>query len=125
MGTADLTPAHAAWIDLPSEEVFPGITRQVFHGSRQTLVRYFYAPGSVFPVHAHPEEQITVVISGTILFEIAGNPQEMRGGDVAVIPGHVPHGARVVGAEAVETFNAMSPRRDASPFARIDEDDSR
>lgn len=124
MGTADLTPTHAAWINLPSEEVFPGITRQVFQGARQTLVRYFYAPGSIFPIHAHPEEQITVIITGTILFEIAGNPQEMRAGEVAVIPGYVPHGARVVGTEAVESFNAMSPRRDTSPFTHIDENDA-
>lgn len=106
---------RTAWSELPAEEVAPGITRQIVHGERQTMVRYVYAPGAVFPTHAHPEEQVTVVVSGRIAFEIAGTHHELGPGDVAVIPSNVPHGARVVGEQMVETFNALSPRRDTSP----------
>ena len=104
-----------AWASLPAEEVLPGIQRQTVHGERQTLVRYWYAPGSVFPVHAHPEEQITAVLSGRIRFEVAGEAREVGPGEVVVIPGGVPHGAVVVGAEPVETLNALSPRRAVGP----------
>ncbi|MEA2514598.1 MAG: hypothetical protein QOJ59_4085 [Thermomicrobiales bacterium] len=106
---------HAAWADLPTEEVLPGITRQVVDGGNQTLVRYVYAPGSVFPVHAHPEEQITVVVSGRIAFEIDGARCELGPGEVAVIPPNARHGAVVVGPDVVETFNALSPRRARNP----------
>jgi quercetin dioxygenase-like cupin family protein len=104
-----------AWSDLEVEDVYPGITRQVVNGLRQTMVRYCYEPGSVFPVHSHPQEQITIVISGTITFTIAGREQILGAGQVAVIPGGIDHGARVIGDERVETFNALSPRRDQSP----------
>lgn len=104
------------WSEIPAETVFPGITRQVIHGERQTMVRYVYAPGSVFPVHAHPEEQVTVVVSGRIAFDVNGERIELGPGGVAVIPANVPHGASVVGDETVETFNALSPKRGASPF---------
>jgi quercetin dioxygenase-like cupin family protein len=106
-----------SWRDVPEETVFPGITRQVAHGDRQTMVRYLYAPGSVFPIHAHPEEQITVVVSGRIAFDVDGKRVELCPGGVAVIPPNVPHGAAVVGNETVETFNALSPRRADNPFS--------
>ena len=103
------------WGDVPAEEVYQGITRQVLHGERQTMVRYVYAPGSVFPVHSHPEEQVTVVVSGEIEFTIDGVAVVLRGGQAAVIPANMPHGARVIGNVAVETFNALSPRRERQP----------
>ncbi len=103
------------WNDIPREEVYPGITRQIVQGERQTLVRYVYQPGSVFPVHQHPQEQITAVLSGTIEFDVDGQIATLGPGDLAVIPGDTPHGARVAGSHVVETFNNMSPRRDLSP----------
>jgi quercetin dioxygenase-like cupin family protein len=109
------------WSSIPAEEVFPGISRQVVHGERQTMVRYLYAPGSIFPIHQHPEEQITVVISGQIAFHVDSAERTLGPGGVAIIPPNVPHGAKVVGDETVETFNAMSPRRSVSPFGAANE----
>jgi quercetin dioxygenase-like cupin family protein len=106
-----------AWHQIPAEDVFPGIARQIVHGERQTMVRYVYAPGSVFPMHQHPEEQITVVVSGRIRFDVGGKQVVLGPGGVAVIPANIPHGAVVVGDETVETYNALSPRRTSSPFA--------
>jgi len=104
-----------SWDDLPAETPLPGVTRWVIHGERQTFVRYRYAPGSVFPRHDHPEEQVTAVLSGEIEFDIDGDIRRLGAGEVAVLPGGVPHGARVVGDEPVETLNALSPRRAHSP----------
>jgi len=104
-----------SWDDVVPEIVSPGIERRTVHGTRQTLVRYRYAPGTVFPSHSHPEEQITVVLTGTITFEIAGERYPLGPGQVAVIPGGVAHGAAVAGNEAVDTLNTLSPRREAAP----------
>jgi quercetin dioxygenase-like cupin family protein len=103
------------WSEIPCEEVYPGITRQVVQGERQTLVRYIYQPESVFPQHHHPQEQVTAVLSGRIEFDVAGEVRTLTAGDVAVIPGDTPHGARVIGDEVVETLNNLSPRRDEAP----------
>jgi quercetin dioxygenase-like cupin family protein len=103
------------WSNVPAEEVYPGITRQVIHGERQTMIRYVYAPGSVFPQHDHPQEQITTVLTGRIEFDIDGQRRVFAAGDVGVIPGGTPHGARVIGDVTVETINTLSPRRDSSP----------
>lgn len=103
------------WDRLTSEEALPGITRQVLHGENQTIVRYCYEPGSVFPVHAHEQEQVTMVLSGTILFTVDGEEVALGPGGIAVIPPWTPHGAEVRGDEPVETINAMSPKRVAPP----------
>lgn len=103
------------WSAVPEEMPQPGVIRQTVHAERQSLVRYRYAPGSVFPVHAHPEEQITVVLRGTLAFEIDGTELLGEPGDIIVIPGGVAHGARVVGDEEVETLNTFVPRREHAP----------
>jgi len=109
-------PIVSSWSESPIEVVLPGITRQVVHGELQTLVRYVYLPGSVFPVHSHPEEQVTVVISGQIEFDVNGAKSILGPGHVAVIPANSPHGAIVIGDETVETINSLSPRRLSSPL---------
>jgi unsaturated pyranuronate lyase len=120
-GEVSIGVESSSWASIAPEEVFPGITRQVVHGERQTMVRYVYAPGSIFPVHEHAEEQITVVVSGRIAFTVDGEERTLGPGGVAVIPANVPHGARVIGNETVETFNALSPRRSANPFEAANE----
>lgn len=110
-----LTLRRFAWDAIVPELVHPGVERQVVDGDRQTLVRYVYRPGAVFPVHSHPQEQITTVLSGGIRFEVDGVPILLGPGEVAVIPAGVPHGATVVGDETVETLNALSPRRERHP----------
>ncbi len=105
------------------EYPFDGVARQTVHGASQTLVRYVYQPGSVFPVHQHPEEQITIVLSGSIDFTVAGTPLTLTSGECALIPGNTPHGATVTRSESVETLNTMSPRRTAAPrVGSTDED---
>src|SRR5688500_15905683 len=104
-----------SWSAIPATEVYPGITRQVVDGERQSMVRYVYQPGTVFPQHHHPEEQFTLVISGQIEFTVAGDTITLQAGDSAIIPSGIAHGARVVGDQTVETYNALSPRRDQHP----------
>jgi quercetin dioxygenase-like cupin family protein len=105
----------ASWGDLPIEAVQPGVTRQVLSGDQQTVIHYHYAPGSVFPEHHHPQEQVTVVLSGLLEFAIAGRQHQLAPGDLIIIPGGVPHGARVLGDVPVESINTLSPRRDVHP----------
>lgn len=108
-------PYTVRWGDLDSETVTEGLERQVVHGDRQTMVRYVYQPGSVFPDHRHVEEQITVVLSGRIRFTVGKERFECGPGSCAVIPGGMPHSADVIGDQVVETLNAYSPRRDSQP----------
>ena len=108
------------WELIQATEPFMGVRRQTIVTSTSTIVRYTYAPGSIFPSHDHPDEQTTVVHSGAIEFDIAGERHLLGAGQVAVIPGDVPHGARVVGDEVVVTDNYFASSRRA-PLALRDE----
>jgi quercetin dioxygenase-like cupin family protein len=108
------------WSAVETEEVIPGVHRQTVHATNQSVVRYLYAPGSVFPMHAHPEEQVTLVLRGTIVFQIGGSEHRLTAGGVIAIPSNVPHGARVEGTETVESFNILSPRRAADPVVAVE-----
>lgn len=109
-------PSAIDWNVVPIEHPLVGVARQTVHGAHQTLVRYVYQPGCVFPIHNHPEEQITIVLSGTIDFTVDGVPLTLSAGECALIPANVPHGATVTGSEVVTTLNTMSPRRSAAPM---------
>jgi len=97
-----------SWDEIPAEEVFDGIFRQAIVTESSTVVRYVYHPGCLFPVHSHPEEQITVVHSGEIEFTVDGEIVILKQGQVAVIPGGTPHGARVTGGDVVVTDNFIA-----------------
>jgi quercetin dioxygenase-like cupin family protein len=103
------------WSSVPTEAVAAGITRQTVQGDRSTVVRYVYQPGAVFPVHAHPEEQTTVVLTGRITFAAGGREITLGPGQSLLVPPDLPHGAWVVGDQAVESINVLSPRRDRGP----------
>jgi quercetin dioxygenase-like cupin family protein len=104
-----------AWDDVPVEQPLPGVYRQTIQGASQTLVRYRYAPGAHFPTHRHPQEQITFVLAGAIVFHIDGARIDLGAGQVAVIPANTPHGADAEGDEWVDTVNCLAPRREAGP----------
>jgi quercetin dioxygenase-like cupin family protein len=58
---------------------------------------------------------VTVVHSGEIEFTVAGQVMLLRAGQVAVIPGDTPHGARVSADEVVITDNYIASA-DRSPL---------
>jgi quercetin dioxygenase-like cupin family protein len=60
--------------------------------SLQALVSF--APGSSFPNHTHPGEEIIYVTQGTIEYEVAGKPVRVKAGEVLFIPSGVAHAAR-------------------------------
>lgn len=97
-----------AWSEVESTELYPGIFRQAIVSASSTVVRYTYHPGCLFPLHQHPEEQITIVHSGEIEFTVAGEQVILRAGQVAIIPGDTPHGARVNADDVVVTDNYIA-----------------
>ncbi len=67
--------------------------------------------GSQLPVHAHPQEQISHVISGRVRFNVDGQPREVGAGESLYLASNVPHGAETLAAAVViDTFSP--PRED-------------
>ena len=60
-------------------------------------------------MHAHDNEQVSVVISGALKFKIDGREILVRGGEVMQIPGNVAHEVEVL--EDTLVVDVFSPVR--------------
>ncbi len=56
------------------------------------MLTYFEVePHSRFELHSHESEQITMVLTGELYFEVAGIVHSIKRGEVIAIPSSVPH----------------------------------
>lgn len=68
-------------------------------GREVIQVRVDFAPGSAFPRHTHPGEEIIYVIAGSLEYEIDGKPVKVKAGDVLFVPAGTVHAAKNVGSD--------------------------
>jgi unsaturated pyranuronate lyase len=90
--------------------VWDGVTAQAVEGERTTLAVVDLEPGSSVPEHRHENEQLGILIRGSMRFRIDRETRDLTAGDTWRILGDVPHSvtAGPEGALAVECF---TPRR--------------
>jgi quercetin dioxygenase-like cupin family protein len=98
--------------DTPRAEYIDGLTFNPVVGERVMASFARYQPHTEAPVHAHAEEQFTIVLEGELEFELDGDVRLVRPGQVVVIPPFVPHGARTRDQPCLE-IDVFSPPRQA------------
>ena len=81
--------------------LFPGVSIRATAGDALMLSLVTFEPGTAVPDHAHPHEQMGIMISGQLEFTIGGMTETLTTGDIWRIPGGVAHSARAVGGPAV------------------------
>ena len=110
------TPAAEAFVaDLDASSPYQlaeGILVRAVAGHRCMVNLVEMNRGSEAPLHSHDEEQIVVVLDGSVVFEIEGEERIVSKGEAIVIPSWVLH--RAVGhAEVSHTVEVFSPPRAA------------
>ncbi len=101
-------PIHASNELLQLKPDVPG-ARMWAVALKHTMLTYFEVDAnSRFDAHSHESEQITMVLSGELFFDVAGVVHRIRAGEVIAIPASVPHS---VWTEllAVTAVDAWSP----------------
>ena len=64
-------------------------------GREAVQVRVDFEPGTAFPNHTHPGEEIIYVLAGTLEYQIEGKPAvTLKAGDVLFIPAGTVHAAK-------------------------------
>jgi quercetin dioxygenase-like cupin family protein len=63
-------------------------------GREMLQARVDFVPGSSFPRHKHPGEEIIYVLTGTLQYEVAGKWMTVKAGEVLFVPDGVVHAAR-------------------------------
>jgi len=114
--TENLTPENAgAFFVLAGQgshhNLFPGVAITTTAGAGIMLSLVTFEPGSVVPDHAHPHEQMGMMISGRLEFTIGGITRTLGPGDIWRIPGGVVHQVIAVDGPAV-ALDVFHPIRD-------------
>lgn len=98
------------WSQVRKEQVNPEIARQVIHGEKMTVARFFLKKGAVVPEHSHANEQITMLEQGRVRLIISGAEKLAVAGQVIVIPPNAPH--KVVALEDSVAMDLFAPVRE-------------
>jgi quercetin dioxygenase-like cupin family protein len=99
---------HHRWVDVASEQINETVARRFITGDSVTIGRFELKKGGIVPSHAHLNEQISMVMSGVVLFRIDGRETVVKAGEMMQIPANVPHEVEVLeDALAIDVFSPV------------------
>jgi quercetin dioxygenase-like cupin family protein len=96
--------------EITEREIVPGYRAKFIHAEGMTLAYWKVEAGAALPEHSHPHEQIANVLEGEFELTVAGESRVLIPGQVAVIPGNVPHSGRAI--TACRLLDAFQPARE-------------
>ena len=96
--------------DLGTLPIWEGVVARAIEGKEMTLAVVELAPGSVVAEHRHPNEQLGIVLRGSLTFTIGGERRTVGPGDTYNIPAGVPHDA-ITGPEGAVAVDVFAPVR--------------
>ena len=92
--------------DIQLTPLATGAHSRLVSGKNTQLSFISMDPGSVFPHHIHPEEQMMFVLRGECSEIILDGEQAMKANSVVRLPGNMVHGAKIgeLGCDALDIF---------------------
>ena len=81
---------------LEEKEVVSGFHGKFVHSENMTTSFWRIEAGAALPEHAHPNEQVSVVVAGKFEMTLDGEMLQLEKGKVAVIPANVKHSGRAL-----------------------------
>jgi quercetin dioxygenase-like cupin family protein len=97
--------------DMAPLQIWPGLIARALTGDKATLAQIELEPGVDVPEHAHVNEQIGVLLGGSMTFRIGGESRELEPGGTWIIPADVPHSV-TAGPEGATLIEVFAPARD-------------
>jgi quercetin dioxygenase-like cupin family protein len=97
--------------EMGPQDIWNGVSVRAVHGDRITLGVVELDPNAVVPEHSHDNEQLGLVLSGSLAFRVGGETRELGPGGTWCIPANVPHEV-AVGPEGAVVLDVFAPTRD-------------
>lgn len=107
------TATHHDWAQIEPDHPIDKISRQLVVGERMMVGRMVLEEGFDMEPHVHHNEQISIVVEGSLLFRVGSvGSDEFReelvtAGQVMQLPPRVPHAAKAL--ERTVVFDLFSP----------------
>jgi quercetin dioxygenase-like cupin family protein len=91
-------------------QVWDTVAARAVHGERQSLAVVELDPNALVPEHSHENEQLGMVITGSLEFRIEYETQRLGPGETWTIPANVPHEV-TAGPEGAVVIDVFAPVR--------------
>jgi quercetin dioxygenase-like cupin family protein len=91
--------------------IWQGIVARAIAGERITLAIVELDPGAVVAEHAHENEQLGLVLRGSMSFRVGEEERELGPGGTWTIPANTPHEA-TAGPDGAVVIDVFAPPRD-------------
>jgi quercetin dioxygenase-like cupin family protein len=101
---------HINWDQIPAERVNDQFVRRIAWDGKVMIGRTDVEQGYLVPLHSHPNEQVTWVISGKWRFRLEGKTVEVGPNEMIFIPANVEHSAEAV--ETLVAYDIFTPPRE-------------
>jgi quercetin dioxygenase-like cupin family protein len=96
--------------EIAPQDVFDGYRARIYHGEQITFAVLEVQPHAALPEHGHHNEQVGLLVRGTLTFTVDGVERTTHAGEGWVIPAHVPHAA-VAGRNGATVIETWAPPR--------------
>jgi quercetin dioxygenase-like cupin family protein len=97
--------------EMARHRIFPGVTIHTCAVEKMMVSVVDIEPNAVVEEHAHPHEQVGMLLMGRAIFTIGGEQKTLQPGDVYRIPGNVSHHV-VALDEPVRAIDIFCPIRE-------------
>lgn len=96
---------------IPFEDLGNGVKRKILAYSENIMaVEVHFEQGAIGPLHSHPHEQLTYVLSGKFEFTIGDETRIVETGDVLYKKPNIVHGCKAL--EAGVLLDSFTPMRE-------------
>jgi len=97
--------------DLDVRRIWNGVTARAVNSDRMTMSLVELDPGAVVPEHSHGQEQIGMLLAGSMTFTIGDETKTVEAGGTWTILADVPHSVEA-GPDGAVAFEIFSPIRE-------------
>ena len=97
--------------DIGPQQLFAGYLARAVHGDGLTFAVVEIEPGAALPEHHHANEQLGMVLRGSMTCRVGDEERELGPGGVWRIPPNVPHSASG-GPDGAVALDVFTPPRD-------------
>ena len=92
-------------------DMLPGVRGRTFWGENMLLNLVDLDANAFIPSHQHPHEQCSYILAGEMTFTVSQETQQVKAGDIVLIPANAPHEVRV-GPQPAQVLDVFSPCRE-------------
>ena len=91
--------------------MFPGASRKILaRGGSLMVMKVSFAPGAAAPLHSHPHEQVSYIVSGRFEVTVGAETRELGEGDSIYVAPQVSHGVKAL--EDAVIMDVFTPQRE-------------